>query len=467
MKKKLLSILALLCLTVTSAWAQEEKWSGGTYTATHNESTEIIVNVNEDATLTINSGVTVTVNNGVVVGDGATLTIEGEGKLIVNGRNFGAGRDGGAAFTGAVIVCGGTVVATGGAGGKGRDGYKSSHPGAGGAGGAAFTGEVTVSGGTVVATGGAGGAGGKDRSDSRAGGDGGAGGAAFAATASLTFSGGTVTALGAAGGAGGVGRTDGQAGADGKAFTNAVTFNSTTDYMMFGGDDANSVTQTDNSTNHRYVGIATPVSVTANWASGAYWSTFYSSAGNFQAPEGTQVFMVKLNSDDPPTLQITEVEDGIVKSGQGVVLRQTAASNDPATTTLVMTPTASEVTGDFANDNSLKGTMVPITCSGENNYYVLNHTDDYGVGFYKLAEDGTGTIGANKAYLEYSASAGGEARPFFGFDEEVTGISAAQQSTEELDGGEWFDLQGRPVAHPTKGLYIVRQGKSRKVVVGN
>jgi hypothetical protein len=42
MKRKLLSILALLCLTVTSAWAD---WNGETYTATANETINGPLNV--------------------------------------------------------------------------------------------------------------------------------------------------------------------------------------------------------------------------------------------------------------------------------------------------------------------------------------------------------------------------------------------------------------------------------------
>ena len=63
MKRKLLSILALLCLTVTSAWAD---WNGETYTATANETINGPLNVST-AILTIDEGVTVTVNNGIVI----------------------------------------------------------------------------------------------------------------------------------------------------------------------------------------------------------------------------------------------------------------------------------------------------------------------------------------------------------------------------------------------------------------
>ena len=81
MGKKLLSILAFLCLTVSSAWAQ---WGGETYIATADEELGAI-EVTADATLTINTGVKVTVNGGIDIKDGATLTVMGSGTLVVYG----------------------------------------------------------------------------------------------------------------------------------------------------------------------------------------------------------------------------------------------------------------------------------------------------------------------------------------------------------------------------------------------
>ncbi|MBQ4387642.1 MAG: hypothetical protein II822_08580, partial [Prevotella sp.] len=78
-----------------------------------------------------------------------------------------------------------------------------------------------------------------------------------------------------------------------------------------------------------------------------------------------------------------------------------------------------------------------------------------GVGFYKLSS--TGTIGANKAYLTYGASL---TRSFFGFDE-TTGIEMPTAEVIDADAVV-YDLQGRRVAQPTKGLYIVN---GKKVII--
>ena len=189
--------------------------------------------------------------------------------------------------------------------------------------------------------------------------------------------------------------------------------------------------------------------VTANLADGAYWATFYNNAGNYQAPDGTQVFAVNLNTSTAE-ITMTEISDRIVKSGEGVVLKQETTSSDAATT-ITMTLTATAPAGDFSA-NSLLGTMTSITNPSYGSVYVLNGTN--GAGFYKLSE--TGTIDANKAYLTYSGG-GAKAREFFGFDE-ATGIEIPTVEDVNADAVV-YDLQGRRVQNPTKGLYIVNGKK--------
>ena len=185
-------------------------------------------------------------------------------------------------------------------------------------------------------------------------------------------------------------------------------------------------------------------SVTAKSAGGAYWSTFYTAADNYQASEGTQVFAVNL---DGTTLTMTEIEDRIAKSGEGVVLKNTTTGS------ITMTLTEEASAGDFSA-NSLKGTMTEIKTTGANNYYVLGIKN--GAGFYKLSNT-SGIIGANKAYLIYDGSTPAPARGYFLFDE-ATGIEMPTAEGNDFDGTV-YDLQGRRVQNPTKGLYIVNGKK--------
>ena len=173
-----------------------------------------------------------------------------------------------------------------------------------------------------------------------------------------------------------------------------------------------------------------------------YWTTYYNDLTCATAPEGTQVFKVALSGS---TLTLTEISDRVINKSQGVVLK----SNSPSITLASAARTGTTDEGGY-EVNSLTGTMSSITNPG--NAYVLNKTTTNGVGFYKLSA--SGTIGANKAYLTYD---GNLAREFFLFDE-ATGIEAIENEPLTIDNVV-YDLQGRRVAQPAKGLYIVNGKK--------
>ena len=181
------------------------------------------------------------------------------------------------------------------------------------------------------------------------------------------------------------------------------------------------------------------MNLTANAADGAYWMTFYNQNYGFEADAYTQVFKAALSGTG---LTLHEVTNRIVDANTPVILKSTG---NP-----VMTKTSS-ASGD-SQDNSLVGTTAEMT-GAAGNIYVLNNGTQ-GVGFYKLkATEPYGTIGANKAYLQTNSAA----REFFLFDE-ATGIESIDHSPLTIDHSV-YDLQGRRVAQPTKGLYIVNGKK--------
>ena len=193
---------------------------------------------------------------------------------------------------------------------------------------------------------------------------------------------------------------------------------------------------------YREVNAPSTMELTAAFAEGKYWTTFYSAIDNYQAPEGTQVFTVNLDGN---TIKTTEIGDGIVTKGQGVMLKSSTGN-------IVMTKVDNGSSDSYLG-NSLVGTSHSISNPG--NAYVLNYKTSRGVAFYKLSS--TGTIGANKAYLVANSTAA--ARAFFAFDTDATtGIDKvnAQNSEKEVKA---FDLQGRRVAKPANGLYIVNGKK--------
>lgn len=81
-----------------------------------------------------------------------------------------------------------------------------------------------------------------------------------------------------------------------------------------------------------------------------------------------------------------------------------------------------------------------------------------GIGFYKNTN--AFTLRANSAYLPAEAVPTTDARAFIALDDETTGIADVKAVKEDAEG--MFDLQGRKVAKPTKGLYIVN---GKKIVV--
>ena len=189
-------------------------------------------------------------------------------------------------------------------------------------------------------------------------------------------------------------------------------------------------------------GATVTMNLTANSADGAYWTTFYQENYRFQADANTQVFKVTLYVDQ---LTMHEVANGIVDKNTAVVLKSTG---NPVMT---LTTSASSNT----DDNNLVGVNDPAGKTSDGTMYVLNNGSN-GVGFYKLKSGSK--LGVGKAYLTYD---GALAPEFLGFGE-TTSIESLANGQEPTANGPYYDLQGRRVAQPTKGLYIVN---GKKVVI--
>ncbi len=143
---------------------------------------------------------------------------------------------------------------------------------------------------------------------------------------------------------------------------------------------------------------------------------------------------------DGSEVSFTEVKQ--VPAGEGVLLK-----GDAGTYTVPVAASAAANT-----DNAFIGVTEETQISELGIFVLLN--GDEGVGFYKTTKPFT--VGAHTAYLP--ALAGGS-RSFIGLNE-TTGISDVNRET--ITNNRYYDLQGRRVAQPTKGLYIVN---GKKVVV--
>ena len=156
-----------------------------------------------------------------------------------------------------------------------------------------------------------------------------------------------------------------------------------------------------------------------------------------------------------------------VTGGEGGVLTKTSVKNGtvPANTGLLLKADEGTVTmpivGASTTDvsaNKLIGKTAAYNLAA-NDGYVLMATGTNGLGFYKNAN--AFTVGANTAYLPANFAGGATAREFFSLDDDATAISEAK-SQQPMVNGLFFDLQGRKVAQPQKGLYIVN---GKKVVM--
>ena len=194
-------------------------------------------------------------------------------------------------------------------------------------------------------------------------------------------------------------------------------------------------------------------SLTAHSAGGAYWTTIYlNQITDFTVDANTQIFKATLNGS---TVKLTEwTADKDVRGQMPAILKSTSSP-------IILTHTNVSSGNNylsFYSDNSLIGVGVENADSvaANGSIYVLND-GAAGLGFYKLA---TGyKVGPGKAYLEYSGTDG--AREFFGFDKETTALPLVNRE-KSIEDSEVYDLLGRRVENPKKGLYI---SNGRKVVI--
>lgn len=103
-----------------------------------------------------------------------------------------------------------------------------------------------------------------------------------------------------------------------------------------------------------------------------------------------------------------------------------------------------------------------VTASGDASHknYVLVASGG-NVAFKSITGDNSASIGAGKAYLHLDISGGEPGANFLYFNDETTGVNKVKDQVKEARG-DFFGLQGRKVAQPTKGLYIVN---GKKVII--
>lgn len=157
-------------------------------------------------------------------------------------------------------------------------------------------------------------------------------------------------------------------------------------------------------------------------------------------PEGVEAYTAAADGDN---LRLTKVEGGALPRETGVVLySETELSG-------VLFAPANQTIEDM-DKGELTGSKDNVTATGSE--YALSGAAGRALGFY-LINSGV-VIPAGRAYYQNSSNAQGFALVM---DGETTGIEAA--TTENEQPAHIYDLQGRSVKNPGRGLYIVNGKK--------
>ena len=191
-----------------------------------------------------------------------------------------------------------------------------------------------------------------------------------------------------------------------------------------------------------------------------YYSTFSSSVP-FKFPSDVTVSEIGIDSEGKLIVE-NYAEGAVVPANTGVMI----SAATPGKKTFTPAYGGSSVLGDgnclrpsgFAISDLTADDMSAAAPSCK--YYRLTMHDGTKLGFWWGADGGQSfDIAANKAYLAVP-KAEANARNGFTFDDEATGISQIENGKLKIEN--CYDLQGRKVSKPGKGLYIVN---GKKVVI--
>ena len=198
------------------------------------------------------------------------------------------------------------------------------------------------------------------------------------------------------------------------------------------------------------------------------YTTFYLENENFKVPDGCTAYII---TGVTPSGNIATPDNAIVKSFSAgkIIPKQTGfiLQGTPNTTIeyrAAVTGIEEDVTG-----NLLVGTATEREINGAGyKYYVLSNSGDQGLGFYKQGTRAGVSIKLNphRAGLRLPATIARAKRFIVDFDAareeaETTGIRDIRPVGQPKDNAV-YDLQGRRVKNPTRGIYIVN---GKKVII--
>lgn len=171
-------------------------------------------------------------------------------------------------------------------------------------------------------------------------------------------------------------------------------------------------------------------------------------------PDNVEAYIVKdVQPEETQSLAVlTRVNE--LASGEPYLLHTSQPGNYTMT---LLTPYATdELEAPEGNLLMKSNRQTAGTKEGSTVYVLANKSK--GVGFYRWTGD---ELGAGRVYLPVGAAVAG-AHEYCGFsvDDETNGIQSIDDT--KTNAGTFYDLQGRQVDKPTKGIYIIN---GKKVIV--
>ena len=181
------------------------------------------------------------------------------------------------------------------------------------------------------------------------------------------------------------------------------------------------------------------------------WVT-YCATEDLIVPDGLSAYVV--TSINGSTVQVEEL--GFIPEGQGVLLNcEEPAYASDGFFAAAYNGAHSELPNNYLEGITAAASVKALATEGKSIYVLYND---------EFVKTNSGTIPANRSYLPVGMDVNANARLSISFadDDEITAIERIANSQQLKANGQYYDLQGRKVAQPAKGLYIVN---GRKVVV--
>ena len=194
------------------------------------------------------------------------------------------------------------------------------------------------------------------------------------------------------------------------------------------------------------------------------YTSYYLENENFEVPAGCTAYIIK-NVTQQGTTNFGKTTDVAIAAGSvipkqtGFILKGTAGS------TVYYRAGLTGVTEVDVTGNLLVGTATEQEISGAGYKYYLFGKGALGQGFYyQTGRDGNSIkLAAHRAGLKLATSGFAPAKELiFNFDDATTtGVNTVQPAVEKKND-VIYDLQGRRVTNPSRGIYIVN---GKKVVI--